>query len=220
MTILDELGAAAAAASIVGCAWAAHATALRRRTRTCRMTGLLARDEFERRGRKAVRGGQAVVLLADLDKFKLVNDTHGHAAGDQLLGSVGQRIREQLGGEAAVIGHLSGDEFAAVLPDLGPVDGVWREVVDRVATRITDQVVLADGSVVEVGVSIGAVHLAGRRVDLSSALHDADMLMYTAKKTRQRVCSGLATGRLVKNRPADRIRDMDRTPVVAGPQPC
>jgi len=218
MITLDEMEAAAVAASIVGCAWAAHATALRRRNRTCRVTGLLAREEFERRGRKALRRGYGVVLMVDLDKFKQVNDTYGHAAGNELLGIVGQRMHKQLG-EKAVVGHLSGDEFAAVL-DLGPVEGVWDEVVNRLVARITEPAVLSDGRIVQVGVSIGVVHLGGRNVDLSSALHDADMLMYTAKKSELTIRTGPATGEPVAERPATRIRDLDRRPIAAGQQPC
>lgn len=219
MITLDEIEAAAVAASIVGCAWAGHATALRRRTRTCPATGLLTRKPFETRGRRRIRHGDAVVLFADLDKFKQVNDTLGHDAGDELLAVTGQRLRARFG-PAAVVAHLHGDEFAAVLR-LGPVDGPWITDLEQLAAVLAEPVVLADGRTARVGVSIGAVHLAGVRASLSSVLRDADRLLYAAKASGQPVRTGRATGTpVLERRPKVRLRDLPVRPTVMGQQPC
>ena len=61
---------------------------------------------------------QAAVVLLGLDRFKAINDTHGHAAGDDVLKQVSERLEERLGSEGTV-GRLGGDEFALVMPDLG-----------------------------------------------------------------------------------------------------
>jgi diguanylate cyclase len=219
MITLDEFEAAAVAASIVGCAWALHATALRRRTRTCPATSLLTRTPFETKGRRLIRRRDAVVLFADLDQFKLVNDTLGHDAGDELLAVTGQRLRARFG-PAAVVAHLHGDEFAAVLR-LGPVDGPWTTDLEQLAALLAEPVVLADGRTARVGVSIGAVHLAGVRATLSSVLRDADRLLYEAKASARPVCTGRATGQpVLDRRPKSRIRDMRVRPAVVGQQPC
>jgi diguanylate cyclase (GGDEF)-like protein len=79
------------------------------------------------------------VLFIQLDRFKQVNDTYGHDAGDWVLRLVANRLRRHLGAQAT-IGHLGGDEFAA-LSDVGPAHGPWlvaaRELVDRLTTPIT-----------------------------------------------------------------------------------
>ena len=83
------------------------------------LTGLSNRSVIRKEINDALRtvrrfGGTCALLFIDLDRFKLVNDTLGHQAGDQLLCEVAKRLRESLGDEAE-IGRLGGDEFAVVL---------------------------------------------------------------------------------------------------------
>lgn len=116
------------------------------------------------------------VLLVDLDGFKAVNDTHGHAAGDQLLQVVAGRLTAQLRtGDACA--RLGGDEFAALVRDLDSTRA--RELADRLVS-VLSQPAAVEGQVVRVGASIGLAPV----VAVSSGqaiLRNADAAMYQAK---------------------------------------
>ncbi|RLU82268.1 GGDEF domain-containing protein [Streptomyces griseocarneus] len=173
------------AAPTVG--WAAHALVLVRRLRTARtdpLTGLMCRDEFISRARRAVRHPDAAVLLLDLNGFKQINDTHGHAVGDQVIAAVGRRLgawcRER-GGFAA---RLGGDEYTAVVR-LAPDADLHAELTYGLSARLsapldTGTVTLAPRA------SIGVCR-AGHRpgAALPELLRGADEAMYTAKRLGQ-----------------------------------
>jgi diguanylate cyclase (GGDEF)-like protein len=169
---------------LVACCWAAREIVLHRRLGTFRtdpVTGLPVRNAFYRRAHRALRRPGTVVLVIDLDRFKPINDQLGHAAGDQVLATIGARLRATLG-RGAVLGRLGGDEFAAVVA-MGPVDTPWLDAI-----RDLEQAIRAPIPVpgvrrpVTVGVSIGAIHLAGLdRPALSAVLHVADRVMFQAK---------------------------------------
>ena len=80
------------------------------------LTGLRTRDGFTRRATALLKDPRAVVVLADVDRFKQINDTHGHAAGDALLKATADRLAHHVG-RSGVVGRLGGDEFAAVVID-------------------------------------------------------------------------------------------------------
>jgi diguanylate cyclase (GGDEF)-like protein len=122
--------------------------------------------------------GLIAVLVIDLDDFKNVNDTMGHAAGDQLLTIVAERLRACLR-PADTAARLGGDEFAVLLEDLKK-----EEDASRVANRVLDGLAVAvalRGKEVAVHASVGIA--VGRR-DLSAGelLRNADVAMYTAKR--------------------------------------
>ena len=135
----------------------------------------------------ATRGERAVaVLFIDLDGFKAVNDTHGHAAGDSVLVQVAQRLRATLR-ESDLICRNGGDEFVAVLADLDPLDAA--RVAERAAADVTATLrrpfVVGAGSMSlggSVGVSLHPHH--GDSADQLLAVADADM--YQTKNTRSR----------------------------------
>ncbi len=118
------------------------------------------------------------VLFLDLDDFKIVNDTLGHAAGDRLLIDVAERLRGVLRGDDLAV-RLGGDEFAVLLddtPDLGMSIAVAERIIDALRPAF-----LVDGSEVMVGGSIG---IAAARTGTELAdelLRNADVAMYTAK---------------------------------------
>lgn len=119
-----------------------------------------------------------VVLFLDLDDFKIVNDTLGHAAGDSLLSDVGDRLRNVLRSED-VAARLGGDEFAVLLEDERDLKRSMR-VANRIidALRINFQV---QGQEIKVAASIGiAVAHAGTET-ADELLRNADVAMYTAK---------------------------------------
>lgn len=153
------------------------------------ITGLANRTSFCREVERALaergEGGTAALFFIDLDGFKAVNDTLGHAAGDQLLSRVAGRLREvvmaqvEAGLGDAVIGRLAGDEFTMFFPALPN-----REAAGRIARSI--QFALGErfdlGSQhVDLGASIGIACYPDHGDTLSALLRSADIAMYHAK---------------------------------------
>ncbi|HEX5493358.1 MAG TPA: diguanylate cyclase [Mycobacteriales bacterium] len=156
---------------------------LRRLADTDPLTGLLNRTAFRRELEGALdprAGAGAALLFCDLDDFKAVNDTLGHATGDDLLVSVARRLREAVRGHD-VVARLGGDEFVILCPGLGAED------TGRLALRVGETVERPhrlDTGEVLVGVSIGTA-LATAGVDPDTALELADHSMYRTKANRR-----------------------------------
>ena len=145
------------------------------------LTGLANRTLFTDKVRETLNSsrGQLAVLFIDLDDFKTVNDSLGHAAGDELLISVASRLRTCLRPED-VVARLGGDEFAVMVEDGHDV----KAAAETVARRIMDSFVmpLAVGSEsVSVYVSVGIAIGAGRDHSAEELIRDADVAMYKAK---------------------------------------
>jgi diguanylate cyclase (GGDEF)-like protein len=121
------------------------------------------------------------LLFLDLDRFKVINDSLGHMAGDQLLIEMAQRLLECTR-EEDTVARLGGDEFAILLEQIrGPEDAV--RVAERVLKRLAEPLTLEDDEV-SVSASIGiALSLSGEK-QAENLLRDADMAMYQAKARR------------------------------------
>jgi diguanylate cyclase (GGDEF)-like protein/PAS domain S-box-containing protein len=154
------------------------------------LTGLLNRREFEQRVRAIVEHreaeeGQHAVLYLDLDQFKVVNDTSGHAAGDELLRQVGALLRPRLR-EGDVLARLGGDEFGVLLPHCPPAPAL--RIAEALRKAIVDFRFAWKNRSFTIGVSIGLVNLAEGPQTLASVLSAADAACYLAKdKGRNRV---------------------------------
>ena len=149
------------------------------------VTGLGNRALLRDRGDElGDRLGDSALLLLDLDGFKEVNDSVGHAQGDSLLRQVGERLGECVRSKDTVT-RLGGDEFAVLLPDTG----AWTAA--RTADRLLDVLRMpftVDGQAVQIRASVGIAEGATAR-DLDELLRNADLAMYQAKAAgRNRSC--------------------------------
>jgi len=148
------------------------------------LTGLPNRSHVMQRFTEAVdqirsAGQQAALLFIDLDHFKDVNDTLGHAAGDTLLVEVARRLRGAVRG-GDLVARLGGDEFLILL-----VSQDIRAEVDRVRERLMRTVaepVQINGHEVHVTPSMGVSLYPGDGTDIETLLRNADLAMYTAKE--------------------------------------
>jgi diguanylate cyclase (GGDEF)-like protein len=153
-----------------------------RLSRTDPLTGLMNRRAFVEA--IDVPGLSYVLAIVDIDRFKLINDTHGHGAGDQVLVQLSQMLREHFGAEDAVA-RLGGEEFGIVL---------WRKsrdetiaLVDEFRARVAQHPFPIRGTEVVVTVSIG-VSPSDPRLGYSLLLNSADKALYAAKASgRNRV---------------------------------
>ena len=146
------------------------------------LTGLANRTLFQDRVEHALMRAQrnpgvVAVLFADLDGFKDVNDTLGHAVGDEVLAAVAQRLQASFRA-ADTAARLGGDEFAVLLEDLDDPQGAVA-LVERFLEELARPFVLGTGTLT-VRASIGiALNRAG--TDAAELLRNADLAMYTAK---------------------------------------
>ncbi len=147
------------------------------------LTGLINRREFEARLKQAIRGARAdkrqhVLLYLDLDEFKVVNDTCGHLAGDEMLKQVTALLRSRVR-RNDVLARLGGDEFGVLLED-SPLSHA-RLVADEMRRTVRELRFCWRDQIFEVGVSIGLVPVDADSGDLGSVLSAADAACYVAK---------------------------------------
>lgn len=119
------------------------------------------------------------VLFVDLDKFKIINDTLGHAAGDELLVTVAQRLRRAVRA-GDVVSRLGGDEFVVLCHDIEGADGAVR-MARRIEERLSEPF-WVKSSPLFVSASIGVALARGHEDRPEALVHDADMAMYQAKQ--------------------------------------
>lgn len=152
------------------------------------LTGLLNRTAFQDRLQallddSAGNGHHLAIFYMDLDGFKLVNDTYGHAAGDELLVAVASRLRNSLR-ETDVVARIGGDEFA-VIQSPSRVGGGAAELAARILAAISEPFPLAAGRCT-VGISIGVAIYPDHSVNATELLRNADTALYQAKAAGKR----------------------------------
>ena len=145
------------------------------------LTGLANRMHFDAELRAVVAVEAAVALLfIDLDDFKLVNDTHGHVAGDELLRAVGERLAATDG--ARLVGRHGGDEFLVLVA--GPPATVRATAAD-VEARFTEPFAIG-GHAVRIRASVGCASYPDDAADADALLRTADAAMYRVKARSRR----------------------------------
>ncbi|GGR40886.1 GGDEF domain-containing protein [Streptomyces netropsis] len=180
---MNALVTASVAAGPLAAGWSLHTLFLRRKVALARrdpLTGLPGRDSFTTTARRRLLAPAGVVVLVDLDGFKQVNDTYGHAAGDEVLATVAARLKSWAQVRGGCAGRLGGDEFAATItcPTLRDLPCELHTLADLLCVPVTFR-----DTALPVGASIGAFPVAGLPDPvLHRALRRADEAMYAAKR--------------------------------------
>ncbi|MCW7989112.1 diguanylate cyclase [Streptomyces platensis subsp. clarensis] len=174
-----------AAALPLAAGWSLHSRRLHRHIEAARkdpLTGLLTRDPFQTRARKIAGAGAFAVVVIDLDGFKQINDTYGHAAGDAVITASGQRLEAWSRRHSGVAGRLGGDEFAAVIRVSRARE--LRAAMNALTASLGEPVEFED-QLMWVGASAGAIlrHASNGAADLSRLMRCADEAMYGVKQT-------------------------------------
>jgi diguanylate cyclase (GGDEF)-like protein len=148
------------------------------------LTGASNRRSFLASGNaeteRTIRSGAPLsVMLLDIDRFKSINDTYGHAAGDQVLVAVARVLARELR-SADVLGRIGGEEFAILLPDTSIETAA--QVGERLREAVAATEVFYEGAPLSVTVSIGAIQVAAQSGGFVAAMSAADIAMYRAKQ--------------------------------------
>lgn len=164
---------------------------IRRLALTDPLTGLANRNQFEKKYCEMIalskREEKHIALLAlDLDKFKPINDEHGHAAGDLILKEVAKKLTN-IFRETDLVARLGGDEFSVILYGVENIDGVEKTVKRLMALIPTP--VLFGKDMLSVDISVGIVmHEHGDEDNLSLLMKNADAALYEAKDAGRNRC--------------------------------
>ncbi len=148
------------------------------------LTGLVNRREFERRLQEAMDSAQTgighALCYLDLDRFKVVNDTCGHTAGDNMLREVASLIKEAVR-DSDTVGRIGGDEFALLLVGC-PLEKA-RQIADDVVRSVNEYRFVWKDKIFSIGVSIGLVEIgSGAGGAIEDIMNSADSACYMAKK--------------------------------------
>jgi len=148
------------------------------------LTGLINRREFERRLDEAMDSAHAeeavhMLFYMDLDRFKAVNDSCGHLAGDNMLREVASLIKEQVR-DSDFVGRLGGDEFGALLVGC-PIEKA-RQIAADICTAIADYRFVWKDKIFNIGISVGLVEISHVSGTLQDVLSAADSACYVAKQ--------------------------------------
>jgi diguanylate cyclase (GGDEF)-like protein/PAS domain S-box-containing protein len=148
------------------------------------LTGLVNRREFERRLEEAIESGHRgdgnhVLCYLDLDRFKLINDTSGHLAGDSMLREVAKLLRDAVR-DSDTVARLGGDEFGMLLVGC-PLEKA-RQIADDVCRNVNDYRFVWKDRIFSIGVSVGLVEISRESGTLEELLAAADSACYVAKK--------------------------------------
>lgn len=145
---------------------------------TTRRKFLEVSQNYFERSRK--EGEALSVILTDIDRFKSVNDTYGHAAGDTVLRTFGQYLRDSVR-KTDFVGRLGGEEFGICLPHTDHARAMI--LAERIRANLAEQLItLPDGRTVKCTASLGVAQLSEADENIEALLHRADLAMYSCKR--------------------------------------
>ncbi|GGB42539.1 hypothetical protein GCM10011316_13040 [Roseibium aquae] len=147
------------------------------------LSGLANRLQFNRALETALKSGADTpftILQCDLDKFKAVNDTYGHAAGDEVIKAVAQRFTAAIG-EKGLVARLGGDEFAVLIYAKLPRTTL-RDLAVLMIRSIKEPIALEGGNTAHIGLSIGIASFPGDGKDPEALMAAADRALYASKE--------------------------------------
>ncbi|MGC7839918.1 diguanylate cyclase domain-containing protein [Pseudomonas wayambapalatensis] len=152
------------------------------------LTGLPNRAFFEGRLNRCLRNAarqqdHLALLFLDSDHFKKINDSLGHAVGDEVLINIASRVRAQLR-EHDLVARLGGDEFAVLLTPLHSREDAQR-IAEKIVASMRLPILLDDGQRVSTSLSVGIAYYPDDGQDSASLLNAADAAMYQAKRNRR-----------------------------------
>ena len=158
-----------------------RAASLAQEARTDPLTGLLNRSGLALRAQELLeRPGSHALMLMDLDRFKPVNDVHGHAAGDAVLVQVAQRLTQTVR-EGDAVARLGGDEFVVLFAD-APGHAALAERAQRLQAALRHPIDIGSGQAVEIDSSVGVATAPQDGRTLEQLLMTADAALYRAKE--------------------------------------
>ena len=149
------------------------------------LTGLINRREFEVRLNQMMRNAQIEhtehsICFLDLDKFKIINDTAGHAAGDEFLKQVSSIIQSSLR-KADMLARLGGDEFAILLDNCSLSDG--EELCKQIIKKTNEMDFYWEDNIFKVGISIGIASITQHTTSMKDLMQSVDAACYKAKNS-------------------------------------
>lgn len=148
------------------------------------LTGLANRALFQAHLQNSIdkakrNDTQIALLMFDLDRFKDINDSYGHGAGDELLQMVAQRFSTRLR-DGDLIARLGGDEFAVVIENIGRLEDAGK-LAEEMIIALSEEYRLSEGEVIHVGSSVGIAIYPDNGEDAATLLQHADAALYKAK---------------------------------------
>ena len=182
---------------------------------TDHLTGLLNRNRFMEELEHTIalarrHNTQGVVLFIDLDRFKAVNDTHGHEAGDEVIRSIANILKKSVR-STDVVSRLAGDEFAVIMHNVDTKQA--QEKVNEIIDRVNKMRVEYKGAKLQVTMSVGMIGYPQSGKDASQLLTSADLAMYRAKdmgRNRLYIDEGLLTSSKTSATVREQLEWIDR----------
>ncbi|HLO04812.1 MAG TPA: GGDEF domain-containing protein [Symbiobacteriaceae bacterium] len=175
------------------------------------LTGLVNRAQFDREVETTIDAmvrtkGKACLVMADVDYFKMINDTYGHPVGDGILQEIAGILTGLLR-STDVLGRMGGEEFAILLPETTLQAGV--EVAERLRAAVSEHLIAIGGKSIQITVSFGVAELmAGMKDGPAQSYRAADLALYQAKNDGRNCVRSLDPGAglrhvAVSSQPAD-----------------
>ena len=151
------------------------------------LTGLCNRRGFMAKFKAALKTAKRhedplSLCICDLDRFKLVNDTYGHATGDRAIQKLARLLEEEVRADEDLPARLGGDEFVVLFPRSSAEEA--RACMERVRARLAGEPIKADdGTLVKLGGSFGVAQLEDKTTSEDELFEDADQALYEAKRS-------------------------------------